>query len=143
MPVMKLAYPANITEQGRTLVVTFPDLPGLVAKGVNRPQAITAARAVLVAALRAYAKEHRDIPRPSAGRVRDLVDLPVLTAAKAALYQTMRDQNVSNVALAKRLQTVEGTVRRLVDFGHRSHIDQVEAALRLLGKRLVVDLRLR
>ena len=140
---MRLAYPTTIKENNGGFVATFPDIPGLSARGRNRVQTIVAGRAVLVAALGGYAKAHRDIPRPSGARVRDLVDLPVLLAAKVALYQTMRDQNVSNVALAKRLHTVEGTVRRLVDFGHRSHIDQVEAALRLLGKRFVVELRLR
>lgn len=140
---MRLAYPAQIKDRSRTLLVTFPDLPGLSVQAGNRRQAIDAARVALVAALHAYAKEHRDMPRPSTGRVGDLVDLPLLIAAKVALYQTMRDQNVSNVALAKRLNTVEGTVRRLVDLGHRSHVEQVEAALGLLGKRLIVDLHLR
>ena len=65
----------------------------------------------------------------------------MLVAAKLALYQTMRDQNVSNVALAKRLRTVEGAVRRLLDPYHRSQIDNVEAALAKLGKRLLVELR--
>ena len=140
---MKLAYPAKTQARNGVAVVTFKDLPGVSARAGNRRHAIDAARAVLVTALHGYAREHRDIPRPSAGRLRDLVELPVLIAAKVALYQTMRDQNISNVALAERLNTVEGTVRRLVDLGHRSHVDQVEAALRLLGKRFIVDLHLR
>ncbi len=140
---MRLAYPVEIQTRNGTSVATFPDLPGLSAEAGSHRHAIDAARTVLVAALRGCAREHRDMPRPSPGRARDLVDLPLLIAAKAALYQTMRDQNVSNVALAKRLNTVEGTVRRLVDLGHRSHVDQVEAALQLLGKRLIVDLHVR
>ena len=140
---MKLAYPVDIRIQNGVTVATFPDLPGLSARAASRRQAIDAARTVLVAALHGHAREHRDMPRPSPGRQRDLVDLPLLIAAKTALYQTMRDQNVSNVTLAKRLNTVEGTVRRLVDLGHRSHVDQVEAALQLLGKRFIVDLHVR
>ena len=140
---MKLAYPVDIQSRNGVAVATFPDLPGLSARAGNRRHAIDAARVTLVTALHGYAKEHRDMPRPSPGRLRDLVDLPLLIAAKVALYQTMRDQNISNVALAERLNTVEGTVRRLVDLGHRSHVDQVEAALRLLGKRFIVDLHVR
>ena len=34
--------------------------------------------------------------------------------------------------------TTEGAVRRLLDLDHRSHVDRVEAALRLLGEPLVV-----
>ena len=140
---MRLAYPVEIEARNGVAVATFPDLPGLSARAGNRRHAIDAARVVLVAALHTHAREHRDMPRPSPGRLRDLVDLPLLIAAKVALYQTMRDQNISNVALAERLNTVEGTVRRLVDLGHRSHVDQVEAALQLLGKRFIVDLHVR
>ena len=140
---MRLAYPVEIQARNGVAVVTFPDLPGLSTRAGSRRHAIDAARVALVAALHGYARERRDIPRPSPGRLRDLVDLPLLIAAKVALYQTMRDQNISNVALAERLNTVEGTVRRLVDLGHRSHVDQVEAALQLLGKRFIVDLHVR
>ena len=62
-------------------------------------------------------------------------------AAKLALYQAMGEQKLSNVALAKRLRTVEGVVRRLVDLDHRSPIGQVESALGVFGKRLVVEVR--
>ena len=123
--------------------MTLPDFPGISVRARSRRAAIDAARVALVAALHDCAKEHADMPRPSAGRIRDLIDLPLLIAAKVALYQTMRDQNITNVALAERLSTVEGTVRRLVDLGHRSHVEQVENALRLLGKRLTVDLHVR
>ena len=140
---MRLAYPVEIQARNGVAVATFPDLPGLSTRAGSRRHVIDAARIALVAALHGHARERRDIPRPSPGRLGDLVDLPLLIAAKVALYQTMRDQNISNVALAERLNTVEGTVRRLVDLRHRSHIDQVEAALRLLGKRFIVDLHLR
>ena len=46
---------------------------------------------------------------------------------------------VSNVELARRLGLEEKAVRRLRDPLHRSHIGAVEAALRVLGQRLVVD----
>ena len=61
-----------------------------------------------------------------------------LTAAKIALYRAMRARGLSNTTLAKQLGTAEGTVRRLLDLDHRSHIGQVEAALQALGQRLVV-----
>ena len=43
---------------------------------------------------------------------------------------------ISNVALAMQLGTDEKTVRRLRDPLHQSRINQVDAALRALGKRL-------
>jgi antitoxin HicB len=62
-------------------------------------------------------------------------------AAKLALYEAMRAQDVSAADLAARLGLAETAVRRLLDLDHRSHIDQVEAALRCLGKRLEVTVR--
>lgn len=53
----------------------------------------------------------------------------------------MDEQKPSNVALEKRLGTVEGTVRRLVDLDHRSHIGQMESTLEVFGRRLVVAVR--
>ena len=140
---MKLAYPAQIKPQAGSFVVTLPDIPGVTARAGSRRLAIDAARAALVAALQNRAREHLDMPRPTTGPVRDLIELPLLIAAKVALYQTMRDRNVTNVVLAERMHVVEGTVRRLVDLGHRSHIEQVEAALHALRKRVIVDLRVR
>ena len=46
--------------------------------------------------------------------------------------------SLSNSALARRLGMDEKAVRRLRDPLHRSHIGQIEAALRILGKRLEV-----
>ena len=67
--------------------------------------------------------------------------LPPLIAAKLALYQAMREAGLTRVALAERLGLSEGAVRRLLDLDHRSHIGQVDAALAVLGKRLVVEVR--
>jgi antitoxin HicB len=53
----------------------------------------------------------------------------------------MRDSRITRVALGKRLGVSEGTIRRLLDIDHRSHIGQIEAALAVFGKRLVVEVQ--
>ena len=81
-----------------------------------------------------YVKAREDIPAPSPlveGQV--LVSVAPIVAAKLALYAAMREQGVTNVALAARLGLQENAVRRLLDPGHRSHIAAVEKALRVLG----------
>ena len=84
----------------------------------------------------------RDIPEPSRPkRGQESVSLPPLVAAKLALYEAMRDAGVSGTSLARRLGLTEGAVRRLLDLDHRSHIGQVETALSVLGKRLVLEVR--
>lgn len=139
---LRLAYPAKLKVQGDgTLLVSFPDIPEALTEGTTRTEALTEAADCLVAALGGYVNDGRDIPLPSPARSRPLVELPALVAAKLALYRAMREQQIGNVALAKRLGTVEGAVRRLLDLDHRSHIGQVEAALKALGQRLVVEAR--
>jgi antitoxin HicB len=67
--------------------------------------------------------------------------VPPLVAAKLALHDAMLAARISNVALARQLGTDEKTVRRLRDPLHQSRINQVDAALRALGRRLgiVID----
>ncbi len=59
-----------------------------------------------------------------------------MVAAKLARHDAMLVTRISAVALGRRLGLDEKSVRRLRDPLHRSHIGQIEAALRLLGKRL-------
>ena len=51
----------------------------------------------------------------------------------------MLTSGMSNVTMAHRLDLEEKAVRRMRDPLHRSHIGAIEAALRVLGRRLVVD----
>jgi len=44
---------------------------------------------------------------------------------------------MTKTALARRLGLSEGAVRKLLDPDHRSHIGQVEKALKVLGQSLV------
>ena len=139
---VRLAYPVRLeAEDGGSVLVSFPDVPEALTEGATEREALAQAEDCLIAALGGYIEARRDIPRPSPGKGRPLVVLPALAAAKIALYCAMRECGVSNAALAGRLGTVEGTVRRLLDLDHRSHIGQVEAALHALGRRLVVATR--
>ena len=68
----------------------------------------------------------------------ELVAVPSVVAAKLALYTAMRRQGVTQVDLGRRLGKSQSAVARLLDLRHRSHIGQVEAALRAVGRVLVV-----
>ncbi|MDE0059071.1 MAG: type II toxin-antitoxin system HicB family antitoxin [Defluviicoccus sp.] len=121
--------------------VSFPDIPEALTEGTTDAEALAEARDCRIAALDGYVDGRRDIPTLSPARDRRPVAFPALVAVKIALYRAMRGRGLSNAALARRLGTVEGTVRRLVDPDHRWHIDQVETALRALGQRWVVVTR--
>ena len=70
-----------------------------------------------------------------------LVSVTALEAAKLALHEAMTEARVSNVEMARRLGKDERAIRRLRDPLHRSHIGEVETALRLLGKRVEISVR--
>lgn len=138
----RLVWPVRLQRQeDGSVLVSFPDIPEALTEGPTEAGALIEAGDCLIAALGGYVAERRAIPRPSAARGRPVVALPVLVAAKIALYAAMRAQEVSNTALAGRLGLTEGAVRRLVDLDHRSHIGQIEAALQELGQLLTVATR--
>ena len=137
-----LAYPATLeTRCGGSVLVSFPDVPEALTEGATEEEALAEAQDCLIAALGGYIQARCDIPPPSSTRGRILVALPALVAAKAALYGAMRARGIDNAALAKRLGTAESAVRRLLDLDHRSHIDQVEAGLYVLRRRIVIMTR--
>lgn len=138
---MRIAYPIETRLADGLLHGTCALLPEISAAAPTQAQLRAIMRAGLGNTLAERMREREDLPRPPRTPLPELLEPPVLLAAKLALYQTMRGQHVSNVALGTRLGTVEGTVRRLLDPRHRSHVAQVEAALEALGMRLLVDVR--
>ncbi|MCH8836097.1 MAG: type II toxin-antitoxin system HicB family antitoxin [Proteobacteria bacterium] len=125
-----------------TVVATFPDVPEAHTVGNDEAQALARAPDALETALAIYVDERRDLPRPARPRKgQRAVTLPPMAAAKLAIYQAMRDQGVTQVALARRLGRDPKDVRRLLDLMHRSRLDRLEAALAALGKRLVIEVR--
>ncbi len=125
-----------------TVVATFPDVPEAHTVRNDEAQALARAPDALETALTIYVDERRDLPRPARPRKgQRAVTLPPMAAAKLAIYQAMRDQGVTQVALARRLGCDPKDVRRLLDLMHRSRLDRLEAALAALGKRLVVEVR--
>ncbi len=138
---MIYAYPCNLApDEDGALVVTFPDVPEAITGGENRSQALEMAEDALATALAGYVHEKWEIPVPSAlDEGQDLVAVPTVVAAKLALYSAMRTQHVTKVELAGRLGISESAVRKLADPDHRSHISQVQKALRAVGQNLVIE----
>jgi antitoxin HicB len=142
-----LAYPCRFTpasEWDRAdtgFVVTCRDLDGVVTEGETMEEAAAMAEDAIATVLSSM-RGTAGWPSPSPAEPGEvLVVLPPLLAAKAALWASMKDQGVSRSELARRLGVDEKELRRLLSFGHRSRMDRLEAALRALGKRLVVEVR--
>ena len=136
---MRYAYPANVEAQPEGgFTVTFEGLPG-AARDETEAEALREAEGLLVTALSFHTDDGKPLPRPAPAGGRPVVGMPPLAAAKLALHEAMLEHRISNVELAGRLGLDEKAVRRLRDPLHRSHIGAVEAALRALGRRLVVE----
>ena len=138
---MIYAYPCVLTpaEDG-SLVATFPDVPEAITGGSDKAEALAMAEDALAAALAGYVYEKWDIPAPSdAVAGQELVPVPTVVAAKLALYAAMREQRITNVELARRLGISESAVRKLANPDHRSHVSQVQKALRVVGQSLRVE----
>lgn len=137
--MMHYAYPYELSAQPEGgFTVTFPDVSEAITQGETEQEATVMAEGALVAALSFYTDHNEPLPRPSAARGRRILRLPPLVAAKLALHDAMVSAGVSNAALARRLGTDEKAVRRMRDPLHKSRIDQIDAALRSLGRRIEI-----
>ena len=65
--------------------------------------------------------------------------LSVMMAGKVALYNAMLSLGIRKADLARKLNMAATLVDRLVSLKHNSRIEQIETALALLDKRLLVD----
>ena len=133
-----LNYPIQLeaAEEGG-YVVTFPDVPEAITQGENEAEALMHAIDALETALSFYTDAGSDLPQPSApSRGQNTVRPSLLAGIKLAIYQTMRDQGVRKSELARRLGWHMPQVDRLLDINHASRLDQAEAALSALGKRV-------
>ena len=136
---MRYAYPYELTPQPEGgFTITFPDVPEAITQGESEGEAAAMAEGALVTALSFYTDNAERLPHPSPTRSRPLAYVPPLVAAKLALHEAMLAAGLSNVALAQRLGIDEKAVRRLRDPLHNSRIDQIDAALRALGKRMAI-----
>ena len=138
---MIYAYPCQLApDEDGGLVVTFPDVPEAITGGRNRAEAMAMAEDALATALAGYVHEKWDIPTPSeAADGLMSVPVPTVVAAKLALYTAMRAQRITKVELADRLGVSESAVRKLANPDHRSHMTQVQRALRAVGRSLKVE----
>jgi antitoxin HicB len=133
-----LTYPVHLEpDDNDTILVTFPDVPGAHTFGEDEQEALMRAIDALETMLQTYIDDRQDIPLPSPAHGPS-VTLPALSATKIALYQAMRAANVRKAELARRLDWHLPQVDRLLDLRHASRLDQLEAAFRVLGKRLDV-----
>ena len=141
-PMSAFTYPARFRagSDGRILV-EFVDLPRVATDGKDDLEAMEEAIDALGSDLSIRLSRREEIPGPSAAkRGQRLVPVPLWLAPKLALHLAMRDQQVNNSELARRLGVHERVIRRMLDPEHASRPARIQAALAALGKQITLDL---
>lgn len=119
------------------------DLPEAISQ-INANEDLHAvASGCLQAALEGRIRYAMPIPEPSSKRAGErLVDVPLETAAKAALHEAMRRSQIGRSELARKLGLHEKEVRRMLDPSCASKLPRLAQAIQVLGGRvtLTVDL---
>jgi len=138
--MFSFSYPAFFRpdNDGRP-VVSFPDFLEGHTDGKDLHEAVEEAIDCLGSVIAFRMAEKLEIPLPSPlKRNQRLVPVPLWIAGKLALYFTMRERGINNSELARRLRVRETVVRRMLDPDHATKSEKLQAALEVLGKRIVL-----
>jgi antitoxin HicB len=126
--------------------VTFPEIGFGATYGENWDEALRQAEDMLEEAVLGLIAHGEYVPEPApptnavpedAAR-RAPIALPALTAAKLELYRAMRQAGLDEAQLAHRLGWPPKKLAHIFDGYHVVRLEQLEAALAALGRRLVV-----
>lgn len=133
-----MRYPIILTkDDNHTLLVTSPDFPELTTFGDDERDAIAHAADAFVSVIADRIANREPVPSPSK-HVDKAAVLSATEALKVALYQAMTADGVSRAELARRLDSHLFQVDRLVDIRHASRLDQLENALRAMGREVTI-----
>ena len=134
-------YPVTLDQAAEGgFVVSFPDVPEAITQGEDKAEALARARDALETALEFYTDKGEKVPAPSkAKRGQHVVRPAALFCMKLAIYQAMRDEKVRKTELAKRLNSHMMQIDRLLNLHHESRMDQIEAALGALNRKMSVS----
>jgi antitoxin HicB len=138
-PFVPFAWPVKLkpAEEGG-FIVNFPDFLEGWSQGDDRAEALAQAADLLETMVANYMAGGWDLPEPSPARGRPLVRLAPLVAAKAEVFRAMRQAGIDKAELARRLGIAAKDIDRLFSIHHKTRLDQIEAALAALGRRLVI-----
>ena len=132
-------YPATLTKDGGTFLVTFRDVPEAITFGTDKKEALLNAVDALEAGLSFYVDSRKPLPLPSKTKRGEITVSPTaLECAKLGVYQAMTEQGIKKSELARRLGWHMPQVDRLFDLRHASKLEQIEAAALVLGRHIEV-----
>ena len=140
---MTTAYYASVSADGEGgWSVRVRDLPEVLTFVDDKMEIAAQAADAIEEAIAARIADREDIPFPSPGEPDErLISISSQTAVKALLWRAVKERGWRRADLARALGWTQSQVDRLLDPGHASRHDQIDAALTALGKRLEMGVR--
>ncbi len=126
-------YPIVVHKEAGKFWSSCPDIPEARSDFDDKDQAAEASVSGIVLALAIYVDQYRQIPEasiPAEGQ--PVVKLPIQVVAKIALWNAIQASGIRVAGLARMLELSHTVASRLVDFEHKSKIEQLEAAFKTL-----------
>jgi antitoxin HicB len=120
------------------VVVSFPDVPEVITQGRGEADARVMAEEALGLALLTYLERGKPLPKARAKRG-ILVTVAPDVALKLAVLQAFAEAGMSKSEFARRIGKGEKEARRILDPKHPTKLKPLTAALKVLGKRLIVS----
>lgn len=115
------------------------ELPELNSYGEDKQHALTEAMNAIETTLSIYVEQRRPIPAASLAQPGEkVVHLSAVTVAKIALWNEMMARGMRKADLCRLLGMAQVQGDQLVDFLHISKMEQQDAALLALGRRLAI-----
>lgn len=128
------AYPAKFEAEDGQILVSFRDINWARTSAPTASEAFFMAEDCLDVAIQTLIEDGEEIPVPSKARKGEtLIPVPAITAAKAALVQTMQIQHVTASQLARRMGKDAREIRRVLDPHHPTKIATLTDALGHVG----------
>ena len=135
-----ISYRVKIVPDEDTFLVTSPDFPEVTTFGDTVEDALGYAVGAFEEAIAGRIHHKESIPAPSKIRAKDyVVTLPLQTAMKVQLYQSLGESGMKKAELARALNLHRQEIDRLLDFKQSTSIGKIEAAFAALGKQLIIE----
>lgn len=136
-----MRYPITLTpDDNGTVLATCPALPEVTTYGDDEADALARAKDAVLTAMMGRVSDRQIISIPTSApgpyvEVGPLIDL------KVQLHNAMVEAGLRKADLTRRLGVHPPQVDRLLDLDHGSTLDQLDAAMRAVGRRIEITTR--
>lgn len=122
-------------------VVSFPDIPEAISSGDTIAEAKKEALDALVTAFEFYFEDQRSIPMPKQyENTEHMIEVPLSVWAKILTLNTMLEQRITQVELARKMGVRKQEIQRIISLEHTTKIDRLSAAMAAMGKHLSLSI---